>query len=108
MGNEVHVTPTNDAIRHEDSADCPCGPEVIPVEREDGSTGWLYRHHSLDGREACEGLVDAARQALGGMEAARARAQTTEDCICGTSEIGDPDCPRHPQEPMAPEEADRG
>lgn len=51
--NHVHVTPINDLIEHEwdDDGDCPCGPEVQPVEREDGSIGWLYLHNALDGRD---------------------------------------------------------
>lgn len=41
-----------DLIEHDtDSDGCVCGPTVEPVEREDGSYGWLYVHHSLDGRE---------------------------------------------------------
>ena len=48
----VHVTPIDDLIEHiEEEDDCPCGPEVEPVPREDGSFGWLITHHSLDGRE---------------------------------------------------------
>lgn len=46
----VHVVPVNDLIEHPDN-DCPCGPDVEPVFREDGSNGWLIVHHSLDGRE---------------------------------------------------------
>lgn len=33
---------------------CPCGPRVEAVMRDDGSNGWLYIHHSLDGRELRE------------------------------------------------------
>ena len=48
----VHVVPVNDLIEHEtDDGDCPCGPSVEPVFRDDGSNGWLITHHSLDGRE---------------------------------------------------------
>lgn len=36
-------------IEHEVSADCPCGPTVKPVEKEDGSIDWIYIHHRLDG-----------------------------------------------------------
>lgn len=50
------VRTLNDLIEHDtDGGDCPCGPETIPVEREDGSIGWQVVHHSLDGREAQEG-----------------------------------------------------
>lgn len=49
----VHVVPENDLIQHDSSGgqDCVCGPSTEPVEREDGSMGWLVVHHSLDGRE---------------------------------------------------------
>jgi hypothetical protein len=46
----IHVEPINDLIEHEDD-DCPCGPDVEAVFRDDGSNGWLITHHSLDGRE---------------------------------------------------------
>lgn len=51
-----HVVPLNDLIQHDtsDEADCVCGPETEPVERDDGSLGWLVTHHSLDGREQHE------------------------------------------------------
>jgi hypothetical protein len=50
----VHVEPINDLVDHEDSDECPCGPTVEPVPRDDGSVGWLVIHHSLDGRERFE------------------------------------------------------
>jgi hypothetical protein len=53
----LHVSPVNDAVGHSiatSEADCICGPETIPVQREDGSMGWLIVHHSLDGREHTE------------------------------------------------------
>lgn len=51
----VHVSPVGDLIEHEtEGDDCPCGPEAEPVEREDGSVGWVISHHSLDGRELAE------------------------------------------------------
>ena len=51
--NHIHVIPDNDLIEHETELDddCPCGPEVQPVEREDGSMSWLYHHSALDGRD---------------------------------------------------------
>lgn len=53
--NTVHTYPVNDLIKHEtDGEDCACGPETIPVPRDDGSMGWVILHHSLDGREANE------------------------------------------------------
>lgn len=30
---------------HTLSEDCPCGPTVIPVPRDDGTVGWTYAHH---------------------------------------------------------------
>jgi hypothetical protein len=51
---DVHVMPRDDLIEHATSGDCTCGPRTEPVEREDGSMGWLLVHHSLDGRERNE------------------------------------------------------
>lgn len=51
MSNERHVTPVDDLIEHDARSDCACGPTPERVERADGSDGWLYIHHSLDGRE---------------------------------------------------------
>lgn len=51
----VHVLPVNDLIDHIDIGDdCPCGPALEPVKRDDGSVGWVIVHHSLDGRERDE------------------------------------------------------
>lgn len=53
--NEMHVVPLGDAIEHDISGDdCPCGPDVESVFRDDGSNGWVITHHSLDGRELHE------------------------------------------------------
>jgi hypothetical protein len=49
----VHVVPVDDVVGHV-TDDCPCGPTDKPVERADGSYGWVAIHHSLDGREATE------------------------------------------------------
>ena len=49
-----HVVPVDDLIEHDASPDCICGPEAEPARREDGSIGYVYTHHSLDGREAEE------------------------------------------------------
>lgn len=40
-----------DLVEHEISEDCICGPTVEPVQREDGSYGWHFIHHALDGRD---------------------------------------------------------
>ncbi|MGG7510891.1 hypothetical protein [Plantibacter sp. YIM 135249] len=53
MSDAVHVIPTNDLLAHDDIGDdCLCGPRTEPVQRDDGSYGWVIVHHSLDGREA--------------------------------------------------------
>ena len=51
-----HVVPTDDLVLHDSSGGqpCVCGPTTVPVEREDGSMGWMVVHHSLDGRERTE------------------------------------------------------
>ena len=55
-GEPIHVYPLADLIEHDTAGDgCVCGPETIPVERDDGSFGWVISHHSLDGREHYEG-----------------------------------------------------
>lgn len=49
-----HVAPINDLIDHDTGEygdDCVCIPESIPVERDDGSFGWVISHYALDGRE---------------------------------------------------------
>ncbi len=50
------VHPLGDLIEHDvDGEDrCVCGPTVEPAKRPDGSVGWVYVHHSLDGRERSE------------------------------------------------------
>jgi len=51
----IHVTPVNDIIEHEEvDTECVCGPCVEPVERDDGAINWLITHNSLDGREKYE------------------------------------------------------
>jgi hypothetical protein len=52
----VHVVPVGDVVGHdvEHGDECLCGPTVEPVMRDDGSCGWLYIHHALDGREFSE------------------------------------------------------
>lgn len=48
----VHTLPVDDLIEHfSDGRECPCGPTVEAVFRDDGSNGWHVIHHSLDGRE---------------------------------------------------------
>jgi hypothetical protein len=52
--DDLHVHPVNDLIDHELTGECPCGPQARPVERSDGSMGWLMVHNSLDAREKDE------------------------------------------------------
>lgn len=50
--SEVHTLPLNDDVLHETSVDCVCGPFARPVKDLNGHVrGWIYTHHSLDGRE---------------------------------------------------------
>jgi hypothetical protein len=52
---DYHVYPVNDLVEHVTNGDgCVCGPETQPVERDDGSIGYVIVHHSLDGREMLE------------------------------------------------------
>lgn len=56
----VHTYPGDDLIEHiRVGTECPCGPTVEAVFREDGSNGWHIIHYSLDGREQHEGTPDA-------------------------------------------------
>ncbi len=51
----VHVYPNTDLIEHNtDSDECLCGPTTEAVPAEDGSFGWVVKHHSMDGREFTE------------------------------------------------------
>lgn len=55
MPEAIHTFPLNDLIEHDTSGEpCVCGPDVEAVFADDGSTGWLVSHHSLDGRELDE------------------------------------------------------
>jgi len=47
---EVHVVPEDDLLAHELSETCACQPKIIPILREDGSTGWVVVHAAWDGR----------------------------------------------------------
>lgn len=46
----AHVMPTNDLVEHTLDEGCACGPDTKPIDREDGSVGWVIEHHALDGR----------------------------------------------------------
>lgn len=52
--NELHVVPLDDLVEHTSDADCICGPDCEPFPKSDGSFAYVYRHHSIDGREASE------------------------------------------------------
>ena len=55
MADIRHVSPLNDLVEHDTSGEeCVCGPEFIPVIRDDGSIAYVVKHHSLDGRELRE------------------------------------------------------
>lgn len=61
IDDTIHTVPVEDLIEHDTmGGDCPCGPETIPVERDDGSVAWQVVHHSLDGREHSEPDHDKA------------------------------------------------
>lgn len=55
----AHVIPVDDLLRHDifSDGDCVCGPATIPVVAAHGGFGWVFQHHSLDGREHTEGAV---------------------------------------------------
>jgi hypothetical protein len=50
----VHTVPLDDVIVHDFSEACPCGPRSRVIPREGRPDGWVYTHHSLDGRELNE------------------------------------------------------
>lgn len=61
MAEAIHTIPLDDLIVHvTDGEDCPCGPEVRPVECDDGHINWQIVHHALDGREHSEPDHDRA------------------------------------------------
>lgn len=53
-GATIHVMPVDDEVMHENTRDCVCIPDVEHVPNDHGPDGWLYTHHSLDGREVNE------------------------------------------------------
>lgn len=55
LTGEQDLMPLRDLVAHEHGDDCLCGPETIPVQHDDGTIRWTYKHHSLDGRERKEG-----------------------------------------------------
>lgn len=55
----VHVYPLDDVVAHELADGCACGPTPELVPNPDGPDGWMWTHHSLDGREATERARDA-------------------------------------------------
>lgn len=50
----VHAVPLDDLIVHDFSEDFPCGPGARTISRDGRPDGWIYTHHSLDGRELNE------------------------------------------------------
>lgn len=55
-----HVYPVGDLVEHEFSEDCVCGPVVEAVDVGEHWPKLLFIHHSLVGRENCEGTESAA------------------------------------------------
>ena len=54
----VAVLPANDTVHHDGmDEDCVCGPTVQPVERDDGSYGWVLVHHALGGGDPVQETV---------------------------------------------------
>lgn len=51
MINVVHVSPINDLLDHDTVGDCACLPVCKPVERDDGSIGYVVVHNAWDGRQ---------------------------------------------------------
>lgn len=49
-----HITPDDDLIEHENRSDCVCNPSEEEITSSSGRPGWIYMHHSLDGRELNE------------------------------------------------------
>lgn len=49
----AHVVPLDDDIVHEFTEACVCAPTPRPEPTPSG-TGWVFTHHSLDGREQYE------------------------------------------------------
>jgi hypothetical protein len=58
----AHVVPVADLVVHDVDydGDCVCGPDTVPVRTADGRYGWMFVHHSLDGRERDEETPDGA------------------------------------------------
>lgn len=54
MSQTQHVMPTADLVQHEPTEHCVCAPAIKRADTPDGD-GWIYIHHSLDGRERTEG-----------------------------------------------------
>ncbi|WP_049556541.1 hypothetical protein [Nonomuraea sp. SBT364] len=49
MHKVVHIRPLDDAVGHEESADCLCGPvgENVYARATTQVFGMIYRHHAL-------------------------------------------------------------
>lgn len=47
MIDTLHIRPAPGADDHLANDDCWCGPTCEPVQREDGTIGWLYVHHRV-------------------------------------------------------------
>jgi len=53
MTRILHTIPLNDMFGHDTSNgdNCSCGPEIKPIERDDGDTAFHVVHKAFDGRE---------------------------------------------------------
>lgn len=50
--SHFHIVPARDAVTHEESDGCVCGPSVELARRSPDM--YIVTHHSLDGREQHE------------------------------------------------------
>lgn len=54
-GARIHAFPLNDLADHV-SHECPCNPETVEIERDDGTVRYQINHNSFDHREDVEWL----------------------------------------------------
>lgn len=50
----VHPDTGRDAIDHESTEACVCGPTTVPLPTADGEIWWLHMHHGLTVGEMAE------------------------------------------------------
>lgn len=50
---QVHVVPSGETLEDHTLGDCPCGPRLRPILREDGTViDWVTAHRGKDDDEA--------------------------------------------------------